>query len=162
MLFRSLWVDLTTNRNTLVHELAAEAPAGVTVCDSPVTGAVDGARHGRLTLFIGGGTNDVARARPILEHLGAVIHCGERGTGNAVKLVTNQLWFIHAAALGEGFALGMANGVELGTLWEAIKNSVGDSFVARHDAPSIFAGQDRKSTRLNSSHSQQSRMPSSA
>ena len=46
----SLWVDLTTNRNTLVHELAAEAPAGVTVCDSPVTGAVDGARHGRLTL----------------------------------------------------------------------------------------------------------------
>ena len=34
----------------------------------------------------------------------------------------------------------MANGVELGTLWEAIKNSVGDSFVARHDAPSIFAG----------------------
>ena len=26
------------------------------------------------------------------------------------------------------------------TLWHAIKESVGDSFVARHDAPSIFAG----------------------
>ena len=91
-------------------------------------------------LFIGGADDDVARARPILEHLGRVIHCGPRGTGNAVKLVTNQLWFIHAAALGEAFALGMANGVELGTLWEAITNSVGDSFVARHDAPSIFAG----------------------
>ena len=51
-----------------------------------------------------------------------------------------QLWFIHAAAIGEAFALGMANGVELGTLWEAITHSVGDSFVARHDAPSIFAG----------------------
>jgi 3-hydroxyisobutyrate dehydrogenase len=136
----SLWVDLTTNRNALVHELADEAPAGVTVADSPVTGAVDGARNGRLTLFIGGTDADVARARPILEHLGRVIHCGPRGTGNAVKLVTNQLWFIHAAALGEAFALGMSNGVELGTLWEAIKDSVGDSFVARHDAPSIFAG----------------------
>jgi 3-hydroxyisobutyrate dehydrogenase-like beta-hydroxyacid dehydrogenase len=54
--------------------------------------------------------------------------------------VTNQLWFIHAAALGEGFATGMANGVSLDTLWYAIKESVGDSFVARHDAPSIFAG----------------------
>ena len=57
-----------------------------------------------------------------------------------VKLVTNQLWFIAAAAIGEGFAVGLGNGVELGTLWEAIKASVGDSFVVRHDAPSIFAG----------------------
>ena len=136
----SMWVDLTTNRTSLIHELAAAAPDGVSVADSPVTGAVDGARHGRLTLFIGGSETDVARVRPILEHLGRVIHCGERGTGNAVKLVTNQLWFIHAAALGEAFALGLANGVELATLWEAIKHSVGDSFVARHDAPSIFAG----------------------
>jgi len=54
--------------------------------------------------------------------------------------VTNQLWFIHAAALGEGFALGLRYGVPLDTLWEAIKDSVADSFVARHDAPSIFAG----------------------
>ena len=136
----SMWVDLSTNRTSLIHELAATAPHGVSIADSPVTGAVDGARHGRLTLFIGASDTDVARARPILEHLGRVIHCGARGTGNAVKLVTNQLWFIHAAALGEAFALGMANGVELATLWEAIKHSVGDSFVARHDAPSIFAG----------------------
>jgi len=136
----SVWVDLTTNRTSLVHALADEAPAGVAVVDSPVTGAVDGARNGRLTLFIGGHDGDVARVRPILEHLGMVIHCGGLGTGNAVKLVTNQLWFINAAAIGEAFALGMANGVELGTLWEAIQHSVGDSFVVRHDAPSIFAG----------------------
>jgi 3-hydroxyisobutyrate dehydrogenase len=31
-------------------------------------------------------------------------------------------------------------GVSLDILWDAIKQSVGDSFVARHDAPSIFAG----------------------
>ncbi|WP_433505652.1 NAD(P)-binding domain-containing protein [Pseudonocardia halophobica] len=29
-------------------------PVGVRVVDSPVTGAVDGARSGRLTLFVGG------------------------------------------------------------------------------------------------------------
>jgi 3-hydroxyisobutyrate dehydrogenase-like beta-hydroxyacid dehydrogenase len=34
----------------------------------------------------------------------------------------------------------MANGVSLEVLWDAIKDSVADSFVARHDAPSIFAG----------------------
>ena len=136
----SVWVDLTTNRRELVERLAAEAPAGVSVVDAPVTGAVDGARNGRLTLFVGGEAEVVGRVQPVLESLGLVIRCGPLGSGNVVKLVTNQLWFIHAAAIGEGFALGMANGVELGSLWEAIRASVGDSFVARHDAPSIFAG----------------------
>ncbi len=136
----SVWVDLTTNRRDFVAELAAKAPAGVTVVDSPVTGAVDGARNGTLTLFAGGADTDLDRVVPVLEKLGRVIRCGPLGTGNVTKLVTNQLWFIHAAAIGEGFALGMANGVELDVLWDAITGSVGDSFVARHDAPSIFAG----------------------
>jgi len=136
----SLWIDLTTNRKDLVARLAAEAPPGVAVLDSPVTGAVDGARNGKLTLFAGGDKAAFDRAEPVLRHLGMAIHCGPLGTGNVVKLVTNQLWFIAAAAIGEGFATGIANGVELGTLWRAIKNSVGDSFVVQHDAPSIFAG----------------------
>jgi len=136
----TVWVDLTTNRKELVAELAQSAPDGVSVVESPVTGAVDGARTGNLTLFVGGDEADVDRVAPILDHLGKVIRCGPLGTGNVVKLVTNQLWFVAAAALGEGFAVGMANGVELPTLWDAILNSVGDSFVARHDAPSIFAG----------------------
>lgn len=136
----SLWIDLTTNRIPLVKELAAAAPEGVTVVDCPVTGAVDGARNATMTLFLGGDEESCARALPVLDNLGTVITCGALGTGNVVKLVTNQLWFIHAAAIGEGFALGMANGVEIEVLWEAIKESVGDSFVARHDAPSIFAG----------------------
>ncbi|MFW2383628.1 MAG: NAD(P)-dependent oxidoreductase [Acidimicrobiales bacterium] len=136
----SIWADLTTNRTTLIEALAAQAPEGVAVVDCPVTGAVDGARTGKLTLFLGGDDASVARVKPVLEHMGLVIECGPRGTGNVTKLVTNQLWFIHAASLAEGFALGMANGVSLETLWYAIKESVGDSFVARHDAPSIFAG----------------------
>ena len=136
----SVWVDLTTNSRDLVRELASDAPDGVSVVDSPVTGAVDGARQGTLTLFVGGEPAALATARPVLEQLGAVIECGPLGAGNVVKLVTNQLWFAAAAALGEGFAVGLANGVDLRTLWEAICNSVGDSFVARHDAPSIFAG----------------------
>ncbi len=136
----SMWIDLTTNRRELVEELAEEAVDGVEVVDSPVTGAVDGARTGRLTLFAGGAPDALARAVPVLSTLGRVIECGALGTGNVVKLVTNQLWFVHAAAIGEGFALGMANGVDLSVLYDAICDSVGDSFVARHDGPSIFAG----------------------
>jgi 3-hydroxyisobutyrate dehydrogenase-like beta-hydroxyacid dehydrogenase len=136
----SVWVDLTTNDIELVSRLADQAPTGVGVVDSPVTGAVDGARNGRLTLFVGGRPTDIERVKPVLEVLGTVIVAGPLGTGNVVKLVTNQLWFISSAAIGEGFALGVRHGVDLAVLWSAVRQSVGDSFVAAHDAPSIFAG----------------------
>lgn len=137
----SLWIDMTTNDATLIERLAtAAAEQGVTVVDAPVTGAVDGARRGALTIFAGGAETDLARARPLLEAMGRMIVCGPLGTGNAVKLVTNFLWFTHAAVIGEGLMLGKRAGVALDVLWDAIKDSVGDSFVARHDAPSIFAG----------------------
>ncbi len=133
-----IWVDLTTNRRETLIEWSSATDARIIDC--PVTGAVDGARNGTLTLFAGGDAPALDVVEPVLSHLGRVIRCGALGTGTVTKLVTNQLWFIHAAALGEGFALGMRYGVTLETLWDAIKNSVGDSFVARHDAPSIFAG----------------------
>ncbi|WP_034797734.1 NAD(P)-dependent oxidoreductase [Hyphomonas beringensis] len=137
----TLWVDTTTNDADLVAELAEiAANMGVKTVDSPVTGAVDGARRGELTLFAGGDTDALDTAEPILSRMGRVIRCGELGTGNAVKLVTNYLWFTHAAVIGEGLMLGRRAGVPLDVLWDAIKDSVGDSFVARHDAPSIFAG----------------------
>lgn len=133
-----IWVDLTTNRRETLIAWSSETAAQIIDC--PVTGAVDSARNGTLTLFAGGEKPTLDIVEPVLSHLGRVIRCGALGTGTVTKLVTNQLWFIHAAALGEGFALGMRYGVTLETLWDAIKNSVGDSFVARHDAPSIFAG----------------------
>ena len=136
----SVWVDMTTNDKQLIADLANAAPEGVSIVDAPVTGAVDGARNGKLTLFAGGSDAALDRVEPVLVNLGRVIRCGELGTGNVTKLVTNQLWFIHAAAIGEAFAVGTANGVALDVVWESIKDSVGDSFVARHDAPSIFAG----------------------
>ena len=51
--------------------VASAAPDQVAVVDSPVTGAVGGARRGTLTLFTGGDPAAVAVARPVLEHLGA-------------------------------------------------------------------------------------------
>jgi len=137
----ALWADMTTSSPDLVRELERQAKArGAQMVDAPVTGAVDGARNGRLTIFAGGEAEALERAGPVLDSMGSVILCGPIGTGNVVKLVTNQLWFVHAAAIGEGLALGKKGGVDLEVLWDAIKRSVGASFVADHDVPSIFAG----------------------
>jgi 3-hydroxyisobutyrate dehydrogenase-like beta-hydroxyacid dehydrogenase len=135
------WVDMTTNDRGLVLELAQRAEARqVSVLDAPVTGAIDGARRGTLTIFVGGSGPVLEQVRPYLELLGRIIVCGPLGNGTVVKLVTNQIWFINAAAIGEALVLGKKAGVELTVLWGALKSSVGDTFVARHDVPSIFAG----------------------
>ncbi|MBL8057463.1 MAG: NAD(P)-dependent oxidoreductase [Anaerolineales bacterium] len=137
----AVWVDLTTDDRDLVLRLADQAAArGVSVLEAPVTGAVDGARLGRLTFFVGGEPAVIERVRPYFQIMGKVVVCGALGTGNVVKLITNQIWFINAAAVGEGLVLGKKAGVDLLVLWEALKNSVGDTWVVRHDVPSIFAG----------------------
>lgn len=135
------WVDLTTNdRDLLLHLEAQAATRGVTILEAPVTGAVDGARTGRLTFFVGGDPAVVDRVRPYFGIMGKVVACGPLGSGNVVKLITNQVWFVNAAAIGESLALGRKAGIDLEVLWDALKNSVGDTWVVRHDIPSIFAG----------------------
>lgn len=137
----SVWVDLTTNDRDLLLQLAEKANArSISVVEAPVTGAVDGARLGKLTFFVGGDKEIIERVRPYLEIMGKVVECGPLGSGNVVKLITNQIWFINAAAIGEGLVLGKKAGVDLLVLWDALKNSVGDTFVVRHDVPSIFDG----------------------
>lgn len=137
----SIWVDMTTNSPGLFRELADEAQErGCRAIDAPVTGAVDGAIKGRLTLFVGGDERDVALAAAVLQTMGRVLYMGGRGSGTVTKLLTNQLWFISAAAIGEALVLGKKSGIEPNKLWEALQNSVADSFVCRHDVPSIFAG----------------------
>lgn len=137
----TLWVDLTTNDRVLVRDLAGAAKQRhIDVLEAPITGAVDGARTGQLTFFVGGEEGVLRRAASIFAPLGRVIHCGAVGTGNLLKLVTNQIWFINAAAIGEALALGVKGGVDPLTVWEAMKHSAGDTWVCRHDVPSIFAG----------------------
>ncbi len=137
----SVWVDLTTDDLHLVRQIAEQAAArGVAVLEAPVTGAVDGARLGRLTFFVGGDAALVERVRPYFEIMGTPIACGALGTGNVTKLITNQIWFVNAIATGEALVLGKKAGVDPLVVWDALKHSVGDTWVVRHDVPSIFAG----------------------
>ncbi|MEM7030755.1 MAG: NAD(P)-dependent oxidoreductase [Chloroflexota bacterium] len=137
----AVWVDVTTNDRELLLTFSNQAAKkNIAVLESPVTGAVDGAHLGKLTMFAGGESDVLEKVEPFLRYLGKPIHCGPLGMGNVVKLITNQIWFINAAAIGEALALGKKSGIDLLVLWEALKNSVGDTFVCRHDVPSIFAG----------------------
>lgn len=144
-----LWIDMTTSEPFLMRELAAEViAAGGEAVDAPVTGSVDSAIRGDMLLFVGGTDASVARATKALEAVGVIRRVGQYGNGYVAKLVNNQLWFVHAAAIGEAMVTAKLAGLEPDTWWEAMKGGAADSFVMQHDVPSIFAGHYDPSFRL--------------
>jgi 3-hydroxyisobutyrate dehydrogenase-like beta-hydroxyacid dehydrogenase len=135
-------IDTSTSAVDLVRELVALGKTRqVDFLEAPVTNAVDFAALGRLSIFVGGDKACFEKHKPIFDVIGEkIFHVGEPGNGATIKLLTNLLWFVSAAAIGEGLMLGAKAGIPLDTVWEAIKSSAGNSWVAEHDVPSIFAG----------------------
>ncbi len=136
-----VWIDMTTNQPDLARQLASEIrEKGAEAIDAPVTGAVDGARTGNMPQFAGGDEETVERLRPVMELMGPVHHMGGNGSGAITKLASNQLWAIHATAMGEALVMAVKSGVELKRAWEALKMGASESWCLHHDAPSVFAG----------------------
>ena len=135
-------IDTSTSSVELVQSLVQTAKAkGVDFLEAPVTNAVDMAALGRLSIFVGGDKDCYNKHLPIFQVIGEkIFHCGKPGNAATVKLLTNLLWFVGAATIGEALMLGAKAGVPLNVVQEAITSSAGDSWVARHDIPSIFAG----------------------
>jgi 3-hydroxyisobutyrate dehydrogenase len=67
-----------------------------------------------VQLFVGGEASVVERHRAVLEVLGdpgQIVHVGGHGTGYAVKLLVNLLWFGQAVATAEAL-LGQQAGID--------------------------------------------------
>ena len=136
-----VWIDLTTSSPTLMRNLANEfEKVGGHAVDAPVTGSLDSAIRGDMIMFVGGSDTSVMKAQEILDVIGNTRRVGKYGNGYVAKLVNNQLWKIHASAIGEAMVLAKKAGLEPDIWWEVMKGGAADSFVLHHDVPSIFAG----------------------
>lgn len=135
------WIDLTTSSPRLMRALGEDfRQKGGAPIDAPVTGSVDAAIRGDMPMFVGGEDAHVEIVRPVIEAMGQVRRVGKHGNGYVAKLVNNQLWKIHAAAIGEAMVAAKLSGLEPDVWWEVMKGGAADSFVMQHDVPSIFAG----------------------
>ena len=135
------WIDMTTSSPRLMRELARDFHAkGGQAVDAPVTGSVDAAIRGDMPMFVGGEDAAIEHVRPVIEAMGKLRKVGRYGNGYVAKLVNNQLWKIHAAAIGEAMVTAKLAGLEPDVWWNVMKGGAADSFVMSHDVPSIFAG----------------------
>lgn len=98
----------TTTSPTTIEAIATRAHGvDVVVVDAPVSGGPHDAAAGKLTLFVGGTADAVARLRPVLSCYGnPLLHVGPRGAGQKVKLINNALFAGHIGLLAESVRLG--------------------------------------------------------
>ena len=102
------WIDLTTSSPSLMRDLARKFyKKGGFPIDAPVTGSVDSAIRGDMIMFVGGEDSVINKYQVVLEAMGEIRRVGRYGNGYVAKLVNNQLWKIHAAAIGEAMVTGV-------------------------------------------------------
>jgi 3-hydroxyisobutyrate dehydrogenase-like beta-hydroxyacid dehydrogenase len=106
----TLVVHTTASPNTI--EAITARSGDVAVIDAPVSGGPHDIAAGKLTLFVGGADDAVARLRPLMDCYGdPILHVGPTGAGQKVKLVNNALFAGHIGLLAESIRLGEQLGV---------------------------------------------------
>ncbi|HEY3478478.1 MAG TPA: NAD(P)-dependent oxidoreductase [Amycolatopsis sp.] len=106
---------------------------GIDVLDAAMTGGGHlAAEEGRLTFFVGGEADSVARVRPYLDAMASQVrHVGALGTGVVVKALSNFLSIGNTILVNEALGLGRAHGIDVKTLLAMVDvGRVGASWVS--------------------------------
>jgi 3-hydroxyisobutyrate dehydrogenase len=125
----TLCVDMSTIAPADTRRIgAALAERGIGFVDAPVTGSSPKAEDGTLTIMAGGSEADFARARTLFEVMGElVVHVGELGQGQIVKLINNAVAATNASTLAQALVVGKATGVDLEALVKIMGGGSGGS-----------------------------------
>ena len=150
-----LIVDMGTCYPADTRRLAARVTAlGGRFLDAPVTGGVEAARAGTLTVMVGGEPVVLDSIRPMLDAFSAkTYHFGPIGAGHAAKLIQNMIGWIEVAGIAEGLALAEANGLELRTFFSMLSHSHSNSPIVQMMVPKVLSGRfDAIDFRLELAH----------
>jgi len=107
----------TVSSDTARQAAALMRAAGGDFLDAPVSGGVEGAKNGRLSVMVGGEPAALERVRPVLDAYAVRVSAmGPVGAGQATKAVNQVFVAGIAQAVCEGLALGEALGLDPATL----------------------------------------------
>lgn len=125
----SVVIDHSTIAPAITRSIAERLAArGVEMLDCPVSGGVKGAQAATLSIMVGGKAEVLARARPILEKLGAAItHIGGHGAGQVAKACNQIVQVVTIQGIAEALLFARAQGVDCGTVVGALSKGFAGS-----------------------------------
>ncbi|WP_422880001.1 3-hydroxyisobutyrate dehydrogenase [Microbulbifer salipaludis] len=126
----TLLIDCSTiAANDARQLIAAAGERGIAALDAPVSGGTAAATAGTLSFMCGGDEDAIARARPVLEAMGAnIFHAGPAGSGQVAKICNNMLLAIHMIGTAEALQLGVDNGLDPAVLSDIMRASSGGNW----------------------------------
>jgi 3-hydroxyisobutyrate dehydrogenase len=139
----ALIADMTTGDPGATRAMAQElAPRGIELIDAPVSGGPRGAREGTIAIMVGGSAQQLARVKPVLDHISVnVVHAGAVGAGHAIKAGNNLLNLICRMATFEVVSMLVKDGVDPGRAVDIIQKSSGRNYATEITLPdNILSG----------------------
>lgn len=121
--------DMSTISAVATRGIAAKlAERDIRMLDCPVSGGAKGAMAATLTIVVGGKTEDLARARPLLQALGSnIFHMGDHGAGQVTKACNQTVQVITIQGIAEAMLFARANGVDCNKVVEALMSGFAGS-----------------------------------
>lgn len=144
-----IYVDMSTISPIATRDFATElAEHGIPMLDAPVSGGVQKAITGELSIMVGGDATTLELVRPVLSAMGSPTHMGEVGAGQATKACNQVCVAIGIQAIAEAFALGSKLGLDLDRLHAALLSGSCNSFLLENHGPLMIAGDDDPGFRI--------------
>ncbi|MFD1067647.1 NAD(P)-dependent oxidoreductase [Oceanobacillus locisalsi] len=136
----ALIIDMSSISSTVTKEINEELEGkNIDMIDAPVSGGQTGAVHGTLTFMVGGKKGNYDQALDLLQIMGGkIIHCGEVGSGQTVKIVNQLMSAVNLVSMSEGFTLGVKGGVDPEIMREVILNGSGKCWALEDRMPVIL------------------------
>ncbi|MFB9068187.1 NAD(P)-dependent oxidoreductase [Pseudofulvimonas gallinarii] len=138
----SLVIDTSTVAPATARSAAQRLAAiGADFIDAPLTGGVEGARNGTLSVLVGGTADAFERARPVLATFGRrVVRFGDVGAGQATKAVNQVMVAGIAEAVCEGLALAERLGLDTDALIDTLGNGAAGTWFMDKRGRTMLAG----------------------
>ena len=132
-------VDMSTVSRETAREAARQVRnLGADFLDAPVTGGMEGARHGTLAIMVGGHEDTLERVRPILCAMGQrIVHMGETGMGQSAKAVNQVLCAGINEAVTEALAFGERLGLDLDKLIQVLSGGAAGNWFLEKRGPTM-------------------------
>ena len=127
----TLVIDMSTTAVPITKKMASYIQEkGASYIDAPVSGGTVGAEQGELSIMVGGNSDAVQRAMPILEVLGQrVTHVGGVGAGQVAKAANQVIVGLTIGAVAEALTLAKRAGVDPAMVRQALVGGFADSKV---------------------------------
>lgn len=150
----SIVIDTSTISSATARQVAQQlAQHGIHFLDAPVSGGVEGANKGSLVMMVGGDSEVLAQATPVLQSMASrILHLGIHGNGQACKAVNQIMAAGINQAVCEALAFAEAQQLDLHQVIDTLSAGAAGNWFLQHRGHNMANGVYQPGFKLSLHH----------